>query len=249
MVYTAFIQAQKIALRNEMDAEIMQNARIGLDEMTRTIRMIGYQRDRLHGQVPIIEAAPFQLIFNADIYKQYSTIPPGSSIHLYDATDYVVPMENYTTRAETIRWTLDSNDDGIVDRYDTNDNAEEHLTTQNPNDMVLIQEINTGYDRQITLNTLGPFDVHDQPTNIKPMFQYWLMDSTDSFVLLGDDDGNGRLEGDERYFRSITSQILLQRIRRIDVTVVTESDAFDPFMPGQHRQVTLSSTIGLRNME
>jgi hypothetical protein len=80
------------------------------------------------------------------------------------------------------------------------------------------------------------------------MFQYWLLNS-DSFSLLGDADGNGQLEGDERYFRSMTSQILLQRIRRIDVTVVAESDAFDPFMPGQHRQVTLSSTVGLRNVE
>lgn len=249
LVYTAFIQTQKIALRNEMDAEIIQSARIGLNEMTRTIRMIGYGRDRLNGQVAIIEAAPFQLIFNADIYAKYSTLPPESSVHLYDATDYVTPMQNYTTRAETIRWTLDTNDDGIVDHRDTNDNSEEHLTTQNANDMVLIQEINNRNDRQITLSLLGPFDVSDQRTNIPPMFQYWLLDSTNSFSLLGDDDGNRQLEGDERYFRSITSQTILQRIRRIDVTVVTESDAFDPFMPGQHRRVTLSSTVGLRNIE
>jgi prepilin-type N-terminal cleavage/methylation domain-containing protein len=249
LVYTAFIQTRKIALRNEMDVEILQNARIGLDEMTRTIRMIGYQRDRYHGQVAIIEAAPFQLIFNADIYEQYSALPSGWSLHLYDATDYVAPMQNYTTKAETIRWTLDTNDDGIVDRYDTNDNKEERLTSQNPDDMVLIQEINGGYDRQITLSMLGPFDAHDQRTNLTPMFQYWLLGSGKRFSLLGDVDGDGILTGDEGYFRSITSQNLLQRIRRIHITLTTESDAFDPFNPGQHRRVTLSSTVGLRNME
>jgi hypothetical protein len=249
LVYTAFIQTRKIALRNEMDVEILQNARIGLDEMMRTIRMIGYQRDRQRGQVAIIEAAPFQLIFNADIYEQYSAFPAGWSLHLYDATDYVAPMQNYTTKAEMIRWTLDTNDDGIVDRYDTNDNKEELLTSQNPNDMVLIQEINGGYDRQIALSVLGPFDVHDQRTDLVPMFQYWLLGSDKTFSLLGDLDGNGVLTGDERYFRSITSQTILQHIRRVHVTLTAESDAFDPFSPGQHRRVTLSSTVGLRNME
>lgn len=249
VVYTAFIQSRKLSLRNQVDAEILQNARIGIDEMARTIRMIGYRRDRAHGQVALIEAAPFQLMFNADIYHKYSALPPESSLRLYDATDYVSPMQNYTTRAETIRWTLDSNDDGIVDSRDTRDNKEERITTQNPNDMVLIQEINGGYDRQITLSLLGPFDAQDYRTDIPPMFQYWLLESDNTFSLLGDSNNDGQLEEDERYFRSITSQVILQKVRRIEISVVAESDRKDPFDLTQHRQVTLNTVISLRNSE
>ena len=67
MVYTAFTHTRKVFIRNQMDTEILQNARIGLDEMSRAIRMIGYRRDKAKGQVALIEAAPFQIIFNADL--------------------------------------------------------------------------------------------------------------------------------------------------------------------------------------
>jgi prepilin-type N-terminal cleavage/methylation domain-containing protein len=247
-VYTAFIQTRKVSIRNQMDTEILQNARIGLDEMVRTLRMIGYRRDWFNGQVAIIEAAPFQVIFNADVYANQSALPPGARVKLYDATDYVAPMQNYTTGAETIRWTLDTNDDGIVDRRDTNDDEEEKLTSWNPNDMVFIKEINGGYDRQITLGVLGPFDVNDQRTNITPMFQYWLLEPDYTFSLLGDNNNDGQLDGDEKYFRSITSQTILQRIRRIHITITTESDGKDPLNPMQHRRVSLSSEVSLRGM-
>lgn len=271
MVFTAFIQTRKISLRNQMDAEIIQNARIGLDEMVRTIRMIGYRRDREHGQVAIIEVAPFQIIFNADLYQNKSALPPGVSINLYDATIYTSPMQNYTTRAETIRWTLDTSDDGIVDQGDTNDNVEERNTSRNPNDMVFIKEINGGRDDQVTLGILGPYDVNDQPTYITPMFQYWVLDSIDriddtyiscqsrfssystfvpysTFFLLGDSNCDSKLDGDECYFRSITSQTILKKVRRIQITVISESDRKDPLNSTQHRRVTLSSEVSLRNL-
>ena len=249
MVYTAFIQSRKVSIRNQMDVEILQNARIGLDEMSRKLRMIGYRRDKARGQVALIEAAPFQIIFNADLDNARDVLPPGTPVRLYDATDYVTPMQNYSTGAETIRWTLDTNDDGVVDRFDTNDDEEEQNTSWNPNDMVLIKEINGGHDSQITLSILGPYDVNDQPTDVTPMFQYWLLEPNNTFSLLGDDDGDGQLEGNERYFHSITSQMILQKVRRIQITITAESDRTDPFEPAQHRRVHLSTEVSLRNME
>jgi prepilin-type N-terminal cleavage/methylation domain-containing protein len=254
MVYTAFIQTRKVSVRNQMDADLLQNARIGLDEMTRAFRMIGYRRDEENRQVALIEAAPFQCIFNADIYANKSALPPGMSFNLYDATTYTAPLQAYTTHAETIRWTLDSSDDGLVDKRDTNDNREERLTSRNRNDMVLIREImhsrstRRWRDQQIALSLLGPYDADDQPTGITPLFQYWLLNADDTFSLLGDLDGNDRLEGAERYFRSITAQDTLQRVRRIQVTVTTESDGYDPFAVGQHRRISLSSEVSLRNV-
>jgi prepilin-type N-terminal cleavage/methylation domain-containing protein len=249
VVYTVFIQTRKFALRNQMDTEILQNGRIGLDEMARMLRMIGYHRDRAKGQAALIEAAPFQIIFNADVDANISALPPKSPVHLYDSTNYISPLQNYTTGAETIRWTLDTNDDGVVDAQDTNDDLEERQTAQNFNDMVLNKEVNGKHltDRQITLGLLGPFDAHDQRTQVTPLFQYWLLGADLNFYLLGDQDGDGRLDRDEQYFRSITSQAILQAVRRIQITVTTESDDRDPINPSQHRRISLSTEVKLRN--
>ncbi|GAK55993.1 Tfp pilus assembly protein PilW [Candidatus Vecturithrix granuli] len=255
MVFTAFIQTRKISERNTMDAEIVQNARIGLDEIARSLRMIGHRRDVDHGQVAIIEAAPFQIIFNADLYADKSALPPQMDVNLYDATIYTSPAQKYAPHAETIRWTLDSTDDGVVDRRDINDQAEEQETWRNPNDMVLIQEImhsaNTSRwrDNQITLGVLGPYDAKDQPTDIPPMFQYWLLEADNTFTLLGDENEDLELEGDECYFRSITSQEILRKVRRIRITVTTESDQKDPFDPSSHRRISLSTEVSMRNVD
>lgn len=255
MVFTVFIQTRKISERNRMDAEILQNARIGLDEMARSLRMIGYRRDTEQGQAAIIEAAPFQIIFNADLYADKSALPPQTPVNLYDATIYISPIQNYTTHAETIRWSLDSSDDGIVDQYDVNDQAEEQETRRNPNDMVLIQEIMHGnnpslwYDNQITLGVLGPYDASDQPTELTPMFQYWLLEADNTFALLGDENENLELDGEERYFRSITSQDILRKVRRIRITVTAESDQKDPLTSKAYRRVHLSTEVNLRNVQ
>ena len=254
MATTAFFQTRKVSKRNQMDVEILQNARIGANEMARILKMIGYRRDKERGQVALIEAAPFQIIFNADIYKNKSTLTPWVYVNLYDGTEYEAPMHNYTPYAETIRLTLDSDDNGIVDDNDTNDNNEEK-DTRNPNDMVLIEEIlhsanpSRWRDRAVTLGVRGPYDFEGQPSDVAPMFQYWLLNPDKSFSLLGDDDNDGVLEGDERYFRSITSQQILRNVRRIQITLTVESDHPDPFNPTIHRQVSLNTKINLRNME
>jgi len=183
------------------------------------------------------------------VYDQYSALRPGDLVRLYDSSYYKAPMINYTTHAETIRWTLDTNDDGLVDRRDTNDNVEERETAWNPNDMVFIREINGENDQQVTLSVLGPFDAKDQRTNLTPLFQYWLLDPDQVFSLLGDSNNDGRLDGDEKYFRSITSQQILQSVRRIQITITTESDRTDPFNRKQHRRVSLSSEVSLRDAE
>ncbi len=254
MVFVSFIQTRKISLRNQMDAEVIQNARIGIDEMVRTFRMIGYQRDRENEQPALIEAAPFQISFNANLDADKDALTKNSEILLYDATTYICAT-TYLTGAETIRWTLDSGGkpnkagDGIVDSRDINDDSEEKDTAWNPNDMALIQEVNGGSDQQVTLGVRGPYDANDQPTYMTPMFQYWLLENDGSFTLLGDGDNDHLLTGAERYFRAITSQIILEKVRRIQITVTTESDRKDPVGRSKHRRVTLSSEVSPRNIE
>ncbi|PIE34356.1 hypothetical protein CSA56_08210 [candidate division KSB3 bacterium] len=253
MVASAFLQTRKISVRNQLDVEIVQNARIGLDEIATTLRMIGYRRDVENGQPALIEAAPFQVIFHADLdedeipSEQNGTLPKDSVISLYEGPpEYEVPM-TYTTGAETIRLTLDSSRDGLVDRRDINDSVGERSTQFNPDDMEIIQRINFNRVRPLTSGVLGPYDRTGHPTGILPMFQYWTVNPDQSFSLIGDDDGNGQLEGDERYFRAIVSQSILQQIRRIDITLTVQSSRKDPFMPHPYRQIQVGTTVNLRN--
>ncbi len=259
MVISAFVQSRKISRRNEMDVELLQSARIALDEMARTIRMAGYRRDKLHGQVALIEAAPFQIIFNGnldqagDFSRCKGALGQKVQINLYDATQYFTPAANYTTEAETIHFTLDTrggdNSDGVVDENDINDNVDEEITRFNPDDMILVRKSNLEEIQRTASGILGPFDHEGNRTNIVPMFQYWLLQPDNSFTLMGDKDGNRVLEGDERYFRSITSQQILTKVRRIRITVTTESDHKDPFVPKDHRRITVDSEVNLRNIE
>ena len=249
MVATAFVQTRKISSRNQMDVEIIERARIGIDKLARSLRMIGFRRDTEHTQAAFIEAAPFQIIFNADVDPNEDALTPEAIINLYDATEYVAPFQTYTTGAETIRWTIDSTTDGIVDGNDTNDNPAERNSSQNPNDMLLVKEINGERTNTVMLGILGPYDVNDDPTGIVPMFQYWVLEPDNTYSLLGDLNDDQRLDGEERYFQAVHSQEILNRIRRIQITITTESDGNDPMDQGKHRKMTLSTEVSLRNIE
>ncbi len=248
LVATAFLQTRKISLRRQLEVETLQNARIAINEMSRTLRMIGFQRDQTHEQVALIEAAPFQVIFNANLRDDDEALPPETALSfLYDAGDYVTPLQNYTTGAETIRWTLDSSNDGLVDKHDINDKIEER-ETHNPDDMTLTREINGGNDAQIVLGLLGPYDAQDHPTYATPMFQYWLRYDDRSLRLLGDKDDSGKLEGEEYYFDSVIEQNVLKYVERIDISVTVVAPRKDPFDHTSYRQISLTSSVFLRNM-
>ena len=143
LVGMVFLDMKKYMLRQEIQVAMIQNARIGLDEMARLIRMAGYNCDAENGQVTLIEAAPFQLTFNADTDPDHDVFPPKAMLPLYDnPNDYVSPDAQFTTGAETIRFTLDSTDDGDVDKRDIGDDTFGERDSPNPDDMSLIKEIN-----------------------------------------------------------------------------------------------------------
>ena len=256
MVATAFLQTRKISLRRQLEVEALQNARIAINEMTRTFRMIGFQRDQENGQVALVEAAPFQVIFNADLRDDYDVLPAETSLSfLYDAETYITPEQEYTTGAEMYRWTLDTDEDGLVDKSDAKDNEEE-LLTPNPDDMVLNREFygvtgtgpKFGVDEQIVMGLLGPYDAMDEKTYVTPMFQYWLRNDDLSLRLLGDENGNGTLEGEELYFDSVTDQNILKNVERIDISVTAAAPRKDPFDHKSYPQVRLTSSVFLRNI-
>ncbi len=256
IVATVFLQMRKVSLRQEMDVAMIQEARIGVDEMARLIRMAGYNRDKEHGQPAVIEAAPFQFTFNADINtKDFKALPAGSAIPLYDGINaYRSPDTAFTTGAETIRLTLDSEDDGDVDADDIDDkkNPAEELT-QNPDDLTLIKEINGGNDRQLTIGALGPYHANkpgqpkDRKTDLIPMFQYEMAISPCSVILLGDTDCDGELIGEERYFTPLADATQLRGLRRVRISITTASERKDPFDHATYHDMTISTEVALRN--
>jgi len=242
-----FQQSQKVYLRYWNDAELVQNARIALEAISYDLRILGYHLDHQEGQPAWIEAAPFQAIFNTDRRSDVPALASGGSVRLSDGSKYI-NSKNYLTGAETLRWTLDSTDNGIIDKNDLGDDDEERATRFNDNDFVLIQEVNGSVDQQVALHVLGPVDAQNHRTYAVPLFQYWILSSEGSLTLWGDADGNGLLEGDERYFAPLTSQDTLKKIRQVTVTIQVESDALDPLRnPPDHQRITLSSQVALRN--
>ena len=254
IVATVFLQMRKVSRRQEMDVAMIQEARIGVAEMARLIRMAGYRRDSEHGQPAIIEAAPFQLTFNADISKDFEALPKNSMIPLDSVNDYVSPDQAFETGAETIRLTLDSDDDGDIepDDIDDNHNPAEELT-ENPDDLTLVKEINGRYDRQLTIGVRGPYYANrpgqaaDRKTNLTPMFQYYMATSSCAVMLLGDANCDGELTGDERYFTPLTDAAQLRGLRRVRISVTTASERKDPFDHATYHEMTISTEVALRN--
>lgn len=256
IVATVFLQMRKVSARQEMDVAMIQEARLGVDEMARIIRMVGYDRDVKNKQPATIEAAPFQFTFNAD-WDERKPLPKQSVIPLYDGinayrspnVDWVSPSGG--TGAETIRLTLDSQNDGDVDTDDIGDNPEEQ-TTQNPDDMALMKEVNGRRDSSLTIGALGPYkktkpDTIEEKTGVIPMFQYYMATSPCSVILLGDYNCDGILIGDERYFAALTDQNQLRGLRRVRISVTTTSERKDPFDHKTYHNVTISTEVALRN--
>jgi len=256
IVATVFLQMRKVSLRQEMDVAMIQEARLGVDEMARLIRMVGYDCDQKNEQPAIIEAAPFQFTFNAD-WDERTPLPKQSAIPFYDGinayrspdVDWVSPSGG--TGAETIRLTLDSQNDGDVDAHDIGDNPEEQ-TSSNPDDMALMREVNGERNMALTIGALGPYKKTmpgkaEEKTYAVPMFQYYMALSPCAMMLLGDYDCDGELTGEERYFTPLTDAAQLRGVRRVRISVTTTSERKDPFDHSTYHNMTISTEVALRN--
>ena len=96
----------------EIDAQSQQNARVSIDMMVRDLRSNGYGIDVGQGQLTLVNAGPYDVIFNANIAPEPdqdatpgypaainvgaypSTVPPGGALYS--------PPRTYDTGDETI---------------------------------------------------------------------------------------------------------------------------------------------------
>ncbi len=240
-----------------------QNARIALDTLEKDIRLAGLNIDDFNGQPIFIDAAPYQVIFNADISSGVMGAP-GMTIHqtvpIHDGSHYTPGMrsgenlghlERYNNNAETIRYTLDRNDDGIVDGSDAYDQ------TNSPKGYAMHREENGSKKDIIAYGVRGRENYPDGRI-AQPLFKYYGDFSNDgTIVLWGDTDGDGIMSQAEIAAVTAVSQNELSKIVEVEIVVEIESPMIEagysgpqgsPGHPRSYRSVVMSSKVRPRNV-
>ncbi|MFZ1946762.1 MAG: SdrD B-like domain-containing protein [bacterium] len=258
-------RASRIA---ELDSQAQQNARVAIDYITRDARSAGYGVDVAGGQGAVVYAAPYDLIFNANIEPEpddpvspglprainVGSVPgtvPGGGTALYS------PAATYATGAETVRFTFDSNNDGTVDAADAADEDIESATA-NPNDYAMQKQVygyngsgNGGTSDAVAL-LRGPADYPDG-AHPHPLFTYWY-DHDDAVgtadVLWGDADGDGELSQGEIGSVTAVTAANLHRINRIGIHAIGTTRAADLRHAENegYRETVMTSEVAVRNV-
>lgn len=213
---------QKVYNRDDAVLEAGREGRYVVEALERDLLMAGYQvdvrtiadpgpdgtentDDDFVGQPQIAYAAPYEIVFNADIDPEIDAIHDDVS-GASTPTGYS-PI-TFHTGAETIRYTLDSSGDGTVDSSDWADDMDESVI-ENSGLYLLKREV-YGYNGTHNTNPSGPIGLVRGPVAYPngslavPIFLYWgEFDADPALDLWGDDGsgggtaGNGLLEAGE----------------------------------------------------
>jgi prepilin-type N-terminal cleavage/methylation domain-containing protein len=261
--YNVLLSQKKAGEAQNQIVSAQQNASISLESLEKDLRQAGMNVDDFSGQPVFIDAAPYQVVFDADI----STGPfgvPAMSIHesvpLHDGTVYVpgtFPGENlgsrerYNNGAETIRYTLDRDDNGIVNTSDR------YAETQNPADYSLQREENGTRIDMIAYGLRGRENYPDGQLP-EPLFKYWGDYSSNGTIKLwGDTNNDGRLSQAEIAALTAVPQNLLSKIVEVEVNVEAESPTMEASYVGPHstagaerkyRSIVMTSKVRPRNV-
>ncbi|MBI5443261.1 MAG: prepilin-type N-terminal cleavage/methylation domain-containing protein [Deltaproteobacteria bacterium] len=228
--YQILVAFQRNYLLGDDLAEARQNGRIAFEELGRVLSSAGAGVDLDRGQMRILSAHPYQIVFNADLRSDRSALAPGTTrvpgAQAQDPWDFI-PGTYTASSAETYRYTLDRTGDGRVTPADRA--SGDHYT--------LYRETNGGTNEELA-------QLLANPRLGRPLFRYE-----------GDFDGDGSSEMLERVDRSTSSRVaagasLDSVIRRIEVEVITETADPDLRWPhdGGYRQVCLEGRLALRNL-
>lgn len=247
--------------------EAQQNARVAIDVLSRDIRIAGYGIDIQNDQPVVQYAAPFEIMFNANMDPYPDTSDPRGDPQALDWSGGDLPPNGRrspasrdTTGAETVVYTLDSNMDGVIDIKDvfgagSNEQARE---TRNPNDMMLMRRV-YGYSAASGRNTVSSEEVAlirgPLPATqvVEPMLLYWLDKDNDGVAdsLHGDANNDGVLDDSEiaalTPLEWPTDEILLRQISRVTITAIGEMPERDRSYKfnGGYRQVRVTSDVTL----
>jgi prepilin-type N-terminal cleavage/methylation domain-containing protein len=261
--YNVLISQKKAGEAQNQLVSAQQNASVSLETLTKDLRLAGTNIDDFNRQPVFIDAAPYQVIFNADISSGPFGVPsmstsqavPLSSGASYSPGDY--PGENLGTRerynngAETIRYTFDRDDNGIVNSSDR------FAVTQNPADYALMREENGSRIDMIAYGLRGRENYPDGQLP-EPLFKYYGDFNNDGFIRLwGDSNNDGNLSQAEIAAITSVPQNMLSKIIEVAVSVEAESPNMEASYVGPHstsgterkyRSIVMTSKIRPRNV-
>lgn len=238
--------------RKQVDAQ--QNARVAMDVLVRELRQAGANIDRFHRQSVLVDAAPYQMVFNADVRSGIGGDPAmqaSGSVPLGDGTTYspgafldenLEDLSRFNNGAETVRLTLDTSGDGVVD------SADELAATHVPGDFHLVRQINGGSLESVALGLRGP-EARPDGTNPPPLFQYWGTFGGGARALWGDANGDGELSSSEIASLQPVSRTELDNIH--EIVLVVEALGNDTKRGDDARQnssTILTSAVRPRNI-
>jgi prepilin-type N-terminal cleavage/methylation domain-containing protein len=264
MISYNVLTTQKRASEAQKDyVGAQQNARIALESLEKELRVAGLNIDDFNNQPIFIDAAPYQVVFNADISSGIGGVPGmeiGQSVPLSDGSHYspgMYPGENigtlqrYNNNAETIRYTLDHNDDGIVDSSD------QYGRTDNLNDYGLYREEN-GTKKDIIAYGIRGRENYPDGQFPAPLFKYYGdFNNNGQIVMWGDNDGDGVLSQAEIATLTRVTAPQLSKIIEVEITVEGEGATLEAGYAGPHsapgnprgyRSVVMTSKVRPRNV-
>ncbi len=244
MAVMTMTSRSKVATANAIEST--QAARVGLEMMARDLRSAGYGADRSYPGTPQPAVAyidSMQVLLCADFSGGFSAprdttaYNPAGNPKPYplNGTSWT-PTAKYRSGAEIIRWTLDVNNDGVVDANDVSDpNGNDAQRTPNPNDYTLVRQVYGDSLNDVAGDNGGAIErialVRRPGGSVPPMFRVYLKGFSTPW-----DWANGPIP---------TSR--LEDIERIALTVVSPSAR--PDWRGNYQETQLTTTVNsLRNI-
>ncbi|HXJ69126.1 MAG TPA: prepilin-type N-terminal cleavage/methylation domain-containing protein [Verrucomicrobiae bacterium] len=237
------MNSAKSKQRTTQRIESEQGARAAVDLMARDIRSAGYGADRdfAPNQPAIAYVDSKEILISEDQSPYPDNSPATSSPQAYNpagspkpfplnATAWTPPTK-YASGAELIRYTLDVNNDGVVDANDVaSAQGADAAATPNPNDYVLVRQVygdntsgtignNGGTTERVAL-VRRPGD-----TGVPPMFNVYMKGFSTPY-----DWSNGPVPANQ-----------LQNIASIQLQVT--ATASKPDNRGQFAQTTIATQV------
>jgi type II secretory pathway pseudopilin PulG len=257
---------QKSSAQSQQYSDAQQNSRAAVDFITEYLRQAGSGTDYVRGQRFIVHAGPYQCAINADIDNS-QTIggdPPLAAISRAHSPNKVppsgttlyAPQLDFQSPAETVVLTIDSDNNGVVTTSDAADESEED--GPNPN-LYVLKRVTCGFDgsgandlRSTNLALVRGPGAYASGTTPPPLFQYFYDhddNATTPHILWGDSDGDDKLTGSEITAVAPMPDALLSRIRKVRVTVVSESDQYNKKYHDTdgYLNVSMNSEVYVRN--
>ncbi len=261
--YNVLTSQKKAADSQNQYINAQQNARVALETLEKELRLAGLNIDDFNGQPVFIDAAPYQIVFNSDLSSGVSGVlgmTTDQSVMISDGSSYTIgthpdeglgTLPRYNNNAETIRFTLDRDDNGLVNASDA------YTETANPDDYALYREEN-GTRKDIIAYGLRGRENYPDGQFPEPLFKYYGdFNSNGTVVLWGDGNNDGLLSQAEIAAVTPVPVNLLDKIMEVEISIEAESDHLQagftgphssPGSPRNYRSVVMSSKVRPRNV-